>query len=184
MSDKPFRTLSSNIVWSCPWYAVRQDKIMLPNGEEGEYNTIVKGAAVWIVPVTPAGEIVLLRHYRYTVDDWCWEIPAGGVKPGQTVVEAAREELHEEIGGRAQSLEKRGRFYTANGICNEEGYYFLATGVTLGSTTHEPAELMEIHPVPIAEVLRMAHAGQITDAPSALVIFLCEAYLKEMLLGD
>ncbi len=181
MSDKPFQTLASAIVWSCPWYAVRQDKILLPNGDEGEYNTIVKETAVWILPVTPDGKIVLLRHYRYTVDDWCWEIPAGGVKPGQTVEEAAREELREEIGGRAQSLEKLGRFYTANGICNEEGYYFLATGVSLGIAAHEPAELMEIHPTPIAEVLRMTRAGQITDASSALVILLCETRLRELL---
>lgn len=182
MSDKPFPTLSSTIAWSCPWYAVRQDEILLPNGEIGEYNTIVKETAVWILPVTPAGEIVLLRHYRYTVDDWCWEIPAGGVKPGQSIEEAAREELREEIGGQAQSLEKLGRFYTANGICNEEGYYFLATGVTLGPTTHEPAELMELHPTPIPDVLRMARAGQISDAPSALVVLLCETRLREMLI--
>ena len=180
MSDKPFPTLSSTIAWSCPWYAVRQDKILLPNGEIGEYNTIVKETAVWILPVTSAGEIVLLRHYRYTVDDWCWEIPAGGVKPGQTPEEAAREELREEIGGQAHSLEWLGQFYTANGICNEEGHYFLAAGVTLGPTAHEPAELMEIHPVPIAAAVRMARAGQITDAPSALVILLCEARLREL----
>ncbi|HID54344.1 MAG TPA: NUDIX hydrolase, partial [Anaerolineae bacterium] len=130
----------------------------------------------------PDGKIVLLRHYRYTVDDWCWEIPAGGVKPGQTVEEAAREELREEIGGQAQTLERLGQFYTANGICNEVGYYFLATGVSLGIAAHEPAELMEIHPTPAAEVLRMARTGQITDASSALVILLCEAYLEKMLL--
>ncbi len=127
-----------------------------------------------------ANEYALYSELHYTVDDWCWEIPAGGVKPGQTPEEAAREELREEIGGQAQLLEKLGQFYTANGICNEEGHYFLATGVTLGPTAHEPAELMEIHPTPIAEVLRMARAGQITDAPSALVIFLCEARLREL----
>ncbi|NKQ35264.1 MAG: NUDIX hydrolase [Chloroflexi bacterium] len=181
MNNKPFKTLTSNVVWSCPWYAVRQDKILLPNGEIGEYNTIVKETAVWILPVTPAGEIVLLRHYRYTVDDWCWEIPAGGVKPGQTPAEAARAELREEIGGQAQTLEWLGQFYTANGICNEVGHYFLAAGVTLGPTAREPAELMEIHPAPIAEVLRMARAGQISDAPSTLVILLCETALQNLL---
>lgn len=150
---------------------------MLPNGERGVYNVIVKSQAVWILPVTPTGEIVLVRQYRYTVDDWCWELPAGGVKPGQSLEEAAREELHEEIGGLTNQLEYLGQFYTANGICDEVGHYFLASHVTLGTPAHEAAELMEIHPLPIPQVYQMARTGQLTDAPSLLVLLLCEPRL-------
>lgn len=173
----PFKTLSTRVAWSCPWYAVRQDEITLPNGQRGEYNVIEKTDAVWIVPVTSAGEIVLVYHYRYTVDDWCWEIPAGGIHPGQSPQEAAVAELREEIGGTAVTLTPLGRFYTANGICNEAGHFFLAQGVTLGRPHHEPAEVMEIHPTPAAEALRMARAGEISDAPSVLALLLCAPLL-------
>jgi len=64
---RPFKTLSSRIAWSCPWYAIRQDEILLPDGSQGVYNTVTKATAVWILPVTPQGEIVLCRSYRYTV---------------------------------------------------------------------------------------------------------------------
>ncbi|MCP4421212.1 MAG: hypothetical protein GY805_31760 [Chloroflexi bacterium] len=64
---KPIKTKSSQIVWSCPWYAIRQDKILLPDGSQGVYNTVEKEAAVWILPVTLQGEIVLCYSYRYTV---------------------------------------------------------------------------------------------------------------------
>ena len=175
---RPFKTLSSRIAWSCPWYAVRQDDILLPDGSQGVYNTVTKETAVWILPVTPQGEIVLCYSYRYTVDDWCWELPAGGVKPGQTLEDAALEELHEEVGGTCQTLEHAGRFYTANGICNEEGHFFIATGVTLGAPAHEPAEVIQIHTRPIDEVLQMARNGEVTDAPSALVLLLCAEKLN------
>ncbi len=178
--NRPFKTLTSRIVWSCPWYAVRQDQILLPDGSQGVYNTVEKETAVWILPVTPQGEIVLCYSYRYTVDDWCWELPAGGVKLGQTLEEAALEELHEEVGGRCQNLEHIGQFYTANGICNEVGHFFLATGVTLGAPAHEPAEVIEIHCKPIPDVLQMAQEGKISDAPSALVLLQCADKLRKL----
>ncbi len=170
----PFKTKSSRIVWSCPWYSIRQDEIELPNGETAVYNTVVKEAAVWIIPVTPAGEIILIHQYRHTVDDWCWEIPAGSKKPEQTLEAAALAELREETGGVPDQMTYVGQFYLANGICNEIGHIFLATGVELGPTAHEATEVMAVHTLPMAEVFRMARAGEITDGPSALALFLCE----------
>lgn len=176
----PFQTLSSRIAWSCRWYRVRQDRIVLPDGREGEYNVVEKAPAVWVIPVTSAGSIALLRQYRYTVNDWCWEIPAGSVKPGQTLREAALEELREEIGGVAERLDYLGQSYIANGICNEIGYFYLATGVALGRPAHEAAEVIELHLLPIAEVLRMARANLINDAPSALVLLLAAGRLEAL----
>lgn len=173
VNNNPFKTLSSRVVWSCPWYQVRQDEIITPGGEPGIYNVIEKADAVWIVPVTTTGSVVLVYQYRYTVSDWCWEVPAGSVKPGQTAEEAATEELHEEVGGVAQALTYIGRFYLANGICNEVGHIFMATGVVLGETCHESAEVMSVHLKTIDEALDMAHTGQISDGPTALALLLC-----------
>lgn len=177
---KPYKTKSSRIVWSCPWYRVRQDEIITPDGRPGVYNTVESTDAVWIVPVTPDGMVAMIYNYRYTVDDWCWEVPAGSVKPGQTLEEAARAELLEEVGGTAVSLQKIGQFYTANGICNEVGHYFLATGVTLGNPHHESTEVMDIHLIPIAEALRMAHAGEISDGTSTLALLYAEPALRRI----
>ena len=174
---KPIQAVASKIVWACPWYHIRQDSIKLPNGTIGVYNVVVKEPAVWIVPVTSAGEIVLIHTYRHTVGEWCWEIPAGSKKPEQSLEEAARTELREEIGGEGGILTHIGHFFTANGISNEQSHIFLATGIRLGQPAHEPAEVIEVHPTPAKEALRMARAGEIQDGGSALAILLCEGYL-------
>lgn len=176
----PFQTISSRISWRSPWYNIRSDEIILPNGQRGEYHVVQHPAAVWIVPVTDAAEIVLIHTYRYTVDDWCWEIPAGSVKPTATPLSTAQAELREEIGGAARAWDYLGQFYTANGICNEIGHYFLATGVILGQTAHEPAEIIEIHPTPIPAALRMAEQGAISDAPSLMALLFCKSRLMEL----
>ncbi len=171
--SRPFTTLASRIVWSCPWYRVRQDDILTPNGRPGVYNVIEKADAVWVVPLTADGRLALVYQYRYTVDDWCWEIPAGSVEPGKTPEDAARAELLEEVGGEAAALNYVGRFYMANGICNEVGHIFVATGVTLGKPAHEAAEVMHVHLLAPAAALAMARAGEIADGPTALALLLC-----------
>ena len=180
MSTSPFKTLTSRIAWSCPWYSVHQYDIITPDGKPGVYNVVKHPGAVWIIPVTPDGKIVLINAYRYTVDDWCIEIPAGGIKAGQSLVEAAREELLEEVGGTAVPLEKVAQFYTMNGIGNEIAHVFLATGVTLGPTHHEPAEVLELRPTPIAEALRIARSNEMSDGPSALALLLCADRLNDL----
>ena len=176
----PYKTESSQIVWSCPWYSVRQDQIITPNGQPGQYNTVNIRPAVWVIPVTDAGEIILIYTYRYTVNDWCWEVVAGGLQDGKSLLETAVAELREEIGGVAQNWHYLGRFYTANGFCNEEGHYYLASGVQITQpTAREATEVMEIQAVPIPEALRMARAGDITDAPSVAALLIAEPRLQK-----
>lgn len=177
--DKPrYETLSRKHLWQSKWYNLRQDAIRTPDGTEGTYTIVEHPGAVWVVPVTDAGQVIMEYQYRYTVNDWCWEVPAGGLLPDHTPEQMARRELEEEIGGRAEKLRYVGWFYTMNGIGTEVAHVFLATGVQLGPTQREPTEIMETRPVPVTEALRMARHGEITDGPSALALLLCEPHLN------
>jgi hypothetical protein len=52
--------------------------------------------------------------------------------------------------------------------------------VQLNGASHcEPGEIIQVHPVPIAVALEMAHSGQIKDCKSALALLLCEPYLQK-----
>ena len=192
-----WETLSSRFLWKSRWYNLRQDLVRTQEGHEFTYTIVDHPGAVWVVPVTADGQVILIRHYRYTVDDWCYEVPAGGLPSGLSTSERlqqspssslaqseemARRELLEEVGGRAADLRYVGQFYTTNGISNEIAYVYLATGVELGETDREPAELMEMCPVPLDEALRMAREGEISDGPSALALLWCESKLAKFAL--
>lgn len=173
----PIIPLSSRRAWECPWYAVRQDRILLPGGAEGVYNVVEMHDAVWVVPVTAAGDIVLLWHYRYPLKAWGWELPSGRIDDGQTADETARRELAEEAGGTAVDWRFLLRTPTMKGIGDEYAHLYLATGVTLGATHHEPAEVLTVHTLPAARVLAMARGGDISDAVSCLALLLAEPFL-------
>lgn len=174
----PFRVRSSRIAWRCPWFEIREDELLLPGGGRATYNTLVKGDGVWVVPQTRDGRIVLLRAWRHTVADWCWEVPAGTRKPGATPEETARAELLEEAGGVAASWERVCGFYTASGVMSEAGHVFLARDVELGPAAREPTEVMQVHVVEASTALRWARDGTMTDSNSALALLRCEDRLR------
>ena len=172
-----WETLDSKYIWRSRWYHLRQDRLRTPIGHEFTYTVVDHPGAVWVVPVTAEGQVALIWQYRYAVDDWCYEVPAGGLSPGLSPEEVARRELLEEIGGTAAELRPLGQFYTSNGISNETAYVYLATGVELGPPQREPTELMEVRLVPTEEAMRMARSGKISDGPSALALLWCEPAL-------
>ena len=175
-----WETLNSRLIWESHWYDLRQDRLRTQDGHEFTYTLVDHPGAVWVVPLTSQGQVVLIWQYRYTVDDWCYEVPAGGLSPGMPPEEVARRELSEEIGGSATELCYVGRFYTSNGNSNEKAYVYLATGVELGEAHREPTELMEMRLVPVEQALRMAREGEVTDGPSALALLWCERLLQPL----
>jgi ADP-ribose pyrophosphatase len=169
---EPWTTLSSELVHTTPWLALRQDQVRTHTGRAITYTYLTCRDAVFVVPVTEAGEIVLLRQYRHPVRAWCWEVPAGAMDAGEDGPTAARRELREEVGGACQEVRPIGTFFASNGVSDERFHLFLALGVRLGASTPEHTELLRVVPLPAAEALRMASAGAISDGPSALALLL------------
>jgi len=178
---------ASRHLYQSHWYNVRQDDIRLPDGQEITFTQIEHPGFVSIVPVTPDRQIVLIYSYRYTVDDWVWEVPAGGLgnKPGLTPLAVAQEELAEEVGGRATDWRSLGSYYAGIGSSNVRAHVFLATGVQLNGPQHlESTEIIQVRTLPVAAALSLARSGAMEDGQSILALLLCEPLLREMMAGE
>lgn len=174
---QPWTILASRVAYRTPWFTVREDRVRTEASAELTYTFIERPGAVFVVPVLADGRIVMIRNYRYIVGAWCWEVPAGGMD-GEPAEQAAARELREEIGGTATSLVTIGTFFMSNGTSTARATVVLACGVTLGTPDREPGELLRVVPLPAAEALRLARAGEVADGPSALALFLCERHLS------
>src|SRR5579883_3232148 len=111
--DAMLKTLhgtSSELVLENPYWQYRRDRYIRPDGAEGIYEYIRTPGSAMIVPLTSEGKLVLVRQYRYLNSRESLEFAGGGIKNGQTAVEAARAELAEETGYACERIEEIGSF--------------------------------------------------------------------------
>lgn len=186
--DKPeaarigWRLLNSRRPFESPVNRMRADRLEIPGRGEIQYSYLERGESVIVVPVTTAGEVVMIRQYRYPVDESCLELPAGVCRDtgGQPLEAVARKELHEEVGATAGSLEYISWFYSSSSISDEVCHIFLARGVALDHAAEtEPGEHLEPLLVPVAEAVRLAREGRMKTGTCALALLLCESRLRE-----
>jgi ADP-ribose pyrophosphatase len=176
-----WQRLSTTYPFDYHMFRIRQDEVRWPDGKVRPYAYVQATGAVWVVPVTPDHRVILIRQFRYTVDEWCWEVVAGGFHDFQgTPVELAERELAEEIGG-SGDLAYVGSYRAGVSTVDEVCHIVLAHDVRLDrEPRREPGEIIEVHPVPLERALEMARNGEMVDGHSALAILRCEPFLRDL----
>jgi ADP-ribose pyrophosphatase len=174
-----WQRLATDYPYTYHMFRVRQDRVRWPDGHVAPYAYIQVAGAVWIVPMTADGQIILIRQFRYTTDDWCWEVPAGGLHDFKgSPLELAKRELDEEIGGESDNWLYVGSFRPGVSIIDQVCHIILARDVRLSrKPRREPGEIIEIYPVPLEQALEMARDGEMVDGLSALALLRCEPHL-------
>ena len=125
----PWTTLGSRAIYENPWIAVREDRVLRPDGQPGIYGVVhFRHLAIGIVPLTDDGQTILVGQYRYTLDDYSWEIPEGGGALGVDPLESAKRELREETGLVAERWTYLGEAHLSNSAPDKAGCGFFAGG--------------------------------------------------------
>lgn len=169
--DNPWKTVKVTEVYDNPWISVRHHDVINPAGNPGVYGTVeFKNKAIGVVPIAENGDTWLVGQYRFPLQEYHWEIPMGGGPANESPEASALRELKEETGLIADELVCLGRIHMSNCISNEEGYYYLAHGLTEGETEMEETEVLTIKRLPFDEAFEMAQDGRITDAMSVLAL--------------
>jgi ADP-ribose pyrophosphatase len=164
-----WKTISSEYLYRNPWCAFRVDGVRLPDGQEIEYGVLESGGFAAVVPVTDAGEVVLVRQFRQPLGSFTLELPCGGVEPDEEPEEAARRELFEETGYRSDGLEHLASLHMSTGRTTEMCHLFRCRAVRDSAGPHpEPTEFVEVVRVPIEAALGMVSCGEISDAATVL----------------
>jgi ADP-ribose pyrophosphatase len=178
-----WRLLATEYPLVTPWLRIRRDRVAIDGKGEITYTYMQGTGAVVVVPVTSEGEMVLVKQYRYTVDDWCLEVPAGGTHDtgDKALDQVARDELRQEIGAECDNLRYVGWFYASVGSSSQPFHVYLALDVRLTATQqHEETEHIEVLQMPARDALALVKAGEMRNGVSALSVLLCEPLLREL----
>jgi len=126
----------------------------------------MRNKATGVVPIDAEGNTYLVGQYRYTLNEYCWEIPEGGSPEGTDPLESAKRELQEETGFTAARWTTIARIHTSNSVTDEEGFIYMAEELTAGDTNPEETEDLKVWKLPLKEAVQMVMDNRITDAIS------------------
>lgn len=157
------------------------DYIEYPSGN-GSVREVAKhpGGAV-VVPVFDNGDVLMIKQYRYPIDEIIYELPAGKLDPDEDPEDCARRELEEETGYRAERLEKLTAFYTTPGFCTEKLHIYLATGLKKlesGQQLEEGEASISIETIPVKKTLEMIESQEIVDGKTIVGLFLAIRHVE------
>ena len=162
MNDQRFEY--DEIVFKGRVAEVHKVGVKMPDGRVVQRDWIRYNGAAVILPILDDGSIVLIRNYRFAVEETLYELPAGMLEPGEDPAVGAARELTEETGYTAGRIEKLGQYYTGPGSCNELMHAFVAIDLSAGPQKLEVYEQIEAVAVSDADVRAMVADGRIHDA--------------------
>ncbi len=146
-------------------FDVDRDRVRLPNGREVTVDVVRHPKSVVLLPMPEPGHVILIKQYRYAVNRWMWELPAGSVDKGEEPEAAARRECHEEIGKVPETIVRLAALHPTPGYCDEEMLFFRLSGLSTPPEDAETDEDEDIEPktFSLADARDMVRSGEITD---------------------
>jgi ADP-ribose pyrophosphatase len=147
-------------------------QLRMPDGRVVRRDFLHYNGAVVVLPVLADGSMVLIRNYRFAVDEHLLEIPAGMLEEGEDPADCAARELAEETGYTAGRVERLGEFFTGPGTTDERMHAYLATELTDGEQNLEPYEEIRVELMPEARVREMILSGELHDGKTLAALSL------------
>jgi ADP-ribose pyrophosphatase len=152
---------------------IEKRTIRLPNGIEREKVIVHPSNAVAILPLN-GDRCKLLKQYRYAIDQYIFEAPAGTMEPGEEPLVTARRELIEETGFAAKTITEKGFIFTTPGYTDEKIYLFEAHDLSPSQEFgKDEDEVIEVVDFAIRDLINMIRSGTIVDAKTICLIYTC-----------
>jgi ADP-ribose pyrophosphatase len=171
MPPQPWKTIRRREVYKNKWMRLHEDLAELPDGRTTIYGVCEFGECVGVLPFIDDQHVVMVRQYRYVQqENHRWEMPTGGIRPGESPEQAAQRELMEEAGYRAGQLLWVSSYHTSKSICHETAHLYIGNGLVAAEAQPDETEFIERAVLPFDEVLQMVEMSEIRDSMTVIAV--------------
>ena len=171
------RKLSSEMKFDGKLIKVTYD-IADVNGKEAWREVVHHPGASAVVAIDDDNRIIMEIQFRYALNDYLLEIPAGKLDAGEDPLVCAKRELEEETGIIASEWISLGTIATSPGFCNEVIHLYVAKGLSKGEIHWDEDEYVEVERYTFDELLQCIKDEKIKDSKSLSALLLAMPYLK------
>jgi ADP-ribose pyrophosphatase len=175
-----FKLLKSDTIFQGKVFDLQVDEIEYDSGNKGIREVAIHSGGSVIIALTEDYKIVMVNQFRYPLQRFLYELPAGKLDEGEDPQVCALRELQEETGYKANSITKLGAIVTTPGFCTETLHIYLAQDLTNGNHNREEGEFgMQIIELTLKEIEDKIKNGEIYDAKTISGIMLAKLHLTK-----
>jgi ADP-ribose pyrophosphatase len=179
LNEPRARVLAARTVYQGRIVTVTLDRVRLPHGPEVDMEVVRHRGSVVLLPMPDPKHVILVKQYRYAIDRWIWELPAGCLEPGEAPDAAAARECEEEVGLVPHRVERLASLHPTPGYCDEEMIFYRLSGLEqppAGTTAAEKDEdeSFEVRTYSAEEARALVRSGGIVDLKTAFGLTLID----------
>ncbi|WP_127148695.1 NUDIX hydrolase [Veillonella sp. VA139] len=171
------RKLSSEMKFDGKLIKVTYD-IADVNGKEAWREVVHHPGASAVVAIDEDNRIIMEKQFRYALNDYLLEIPAGKLDAGEDPLVCAKRELEEETGIIASEWISLGTIATSPGFCNEVIHLYVAKGLSKGEIHWDEDEYVEVERYTFDELLQRIQDEKIKDSKTLSALLLAMPYIQ------
>jgi len=167
----PWQIIDQHNAYDNNWITLTHYNVINPSGGKGIYGKVhFKNVAIGIVPLDEAMHTYIVGQYRFPINIYSWEIPEGGGPLNEDPLNAAKRELLEETGLKAENWTKILDMHLSNSVSDEACAVYVATGLSQHAAMPEETEQLVVKKIPFDEVYQMVTESKITDAVTVAAV--------------
>lgn len=168
-------TVESTDIFKGKVISLQVDTVTLPDGSTATREIVRHPGAVAVLAIHDC-KMIVVDQYRKPLGRSQIEIPAGKLDPGEEPETAARRELAEETGYKAEHLVHLSSVYTSPGFADEIIHIYAADHLTPGEMHTDEDEFLEVLEITLEEAFEAMRDGRISDAKTVNAIYAWQIY--------
>jgi ADP-ribose pyrophosphatase len=176
----PWQINQEQQLYDNPWISLTHYDVINPSGGKGIYGKVhFKNRAIGVLPLDANGNTYMVGQFRFTINQYSWEMPEGGGMIEHDPLAAAKRELKEETGLVAVNWSRIMELHLSNSVTDELAILYLATGLEQQSPEPEETEQLVVKKIPFEEMYQMVANGIITDAMTVAAVLKVKLMMLE-----
>ncbi len=165
------KTTGSEKTYQGKVFYVTRDTAELEDGKEVQRDVVHHSGGVCVVPLTEKGTVLMVKQFRYPMQQVTLEIPAGKLEAGEDPADCGRRELREEAGRSCGKYTPLGKLFPTPAYDTEVIHMYLAQELSAPEAQDlDDGEFLDVTELPLEQAVQMVMDGEIPDAKTQIAL--------------